>query len=126
VGGLVLRSLPDELGIAFGQTFTRYHAVIVGSLICCLGSLLILVRVREPAERSVRELVEVMWHMREFNPMLAATSIAEYVFTPRGLGKLARYSFRTLRRQTGALGDVGEELMEGGLRVLKPEREKRG
>jgi MFS family permease len=125
MGGLVLRNLPDEFGVVLGQTLTRYHVVIATSLVCCLLTLLILVRVKEPAERSVRELVEVMWHMREFNPMLAATTIAEYVFTPRGLGKLAHFSLRTARRQAGALGDVGEELMEGGLRVLKPERDKR-
>jgi MFS family permease len=121
VGGFVLRSLPDVLNTVGTHTFTRYHAVIVGSLTMCLVCLLILIRVREPAARSLRELVEVMWHMREFNPMLAATSIAEYIFTPRGLGKLARHSVRTFRRQTGAIGDIGEELVEGGLRVLKPE-----
>lgn len=125
VGGLVLRVLPDVIGAVGSQPFTAYHAVIVGSAIMCLACLVILLRVREPASRSVRELVEVMWHMREFNPMLAATTIAEYVFTPRGLGKLAHFSLRTARRQAGVIGDVGEELVERGLRVLKPEREKR-
>ena len=66
-----------------------------------------------------------MWHMREFNPMLAASTVAQYVFTPRGLGRLARSSMRTLRRQTGVIGDVGEELVEEGLRVIKSPREKR-
>lgn len=125
VGGLVLQTLPDVIGAVGSHPFTRYHALIVGSVIMCLACLPILLSVREPAARSVRELVEVMWHMREFNPMIAATTIAEYVFTPRGLGKLARYSYRTWRRQTGVIGDVGEELMEGGLRVLKPERDRR-
>jgi MFS family permease len=119
-GGLVLRHLPERLGTVFGQPFTRYHLVIGGSIALCLLTLLILRAVREPAAKSMRDLVNVMWHMREFNPMLAATTVAEYVFTPRGLSKLARSSLRTLRRHTGVLGDVGEELVESGRRVLKP------
>ena len=118
-GGLVLRLLPENFGTIFGQPFTRYHFVIGGSIAACLVTLLILRAVREPAAKSMRDLVNVMWHMREFNPMLAATSMAEYFFTPRGLGKLARSSLRTWRRHTGVIGDVGEELVEGGKRVLK-------
>jgi hypothetical protein len=67
----------------------------------------------------MRDLVKVMRHMREFNPMIAATTVAEYFFTPRGLGKLARSSIRTLRRHSGVINDVGEELVEGSRRVLK-------
>ncbi len=121
-GGLVLRHLPENLGRVFGQPFTRYHLVIVGSIALCLLTLLILRVVREPAAKSMRDLVNVMWHMREFNPMLAATSMAEYFFTPRGLGKLARSSLRTWKRHTGVIGDVGEELVEGGKRVLRPRK----
>ena len=124
-GGLILRRLPDQLGTFLGQPFTRYHLVIVGSIACCLLTLLILRALREPAAKSLRDLVNVMWHMREFNPMLAASTVAQYVFTPRGLGKLARSSLRTLRRQTGVIGDVGEELVEEGLRVIKSPREKK-
>jgi MFS family permease len=123
-GGFILRTLPEQLGTLAGQPITRYHLAIVGSIICCLLCLLILRAVREPAARSMRDLVNVMWHMREFNPMLAATTVAEYFFTPRGLGKLARSSLRTLRRHTGVIGDVGEELVEGGRRVLKVPPEK--
>ena len=74
----------------------------------------------------MRDLVNVMWHMREFNPMLAATTLAEYVFTPRGLTKLARSSLRTLRRHTGVLSDVGEKVMEGGMRALKSPKPGKG
>jgi MFS family permease len=119
-GGFILRTLPEKLGSIGGLPITRYHAVIVGSIILCLLTLAILGAVREPAARSMRDLVNVMWHMREFNPMLAATSLAEYVFTPRGLGKLARSSLRTWRRHTNVIEDVGEELIEGGKRVLLP------
>jgi MFS family permease len=124
-GGLIVRALPDQLGVLWGQPFTRYHFVIVGSIVLCLLTLFILGAVREPAARSMRDLVNVMWHMREFNPMLAATTVAEYFFTPRGLGKLARSSLRTLRRHTGVIGDVGEELVEGGRRALKPARPRK-
>lgn len=113
VGGIILQRLPKDFGTLFAQPITAYHVLIVSSLLCCLACLLILRRVREPAARSVRELVEVMWHMREFNPMIAATTFAEYVFTPRGLSKLAHFSYRTFRRQTGVITDVGEELFEG-------------
>ena len=125
LGGMVLRRLPENLGTLFGQPFTRYHLVICGSIALCLLTLLILHAVREPAAKSMRDLARVMWHMREFNPMLAATTVAEYVFTPRGLSKLARSSLRTLRRHGGVIGDVGEELVEGGRRVLRAPREKR-
>jgi MFS family permease len=123
-GGLALRMLPNQLGQFAGVPITRYHVVIVGSIVLCLLSLLILRAVREPAARSVRDLVNVMWHMREFNPMLAATTVAEYVFTPRGLGKLARSSLRTLRRHSAVIEDVGEELVEGSRRALKPSKQK--
>jgi MFS family permease len=125
MGGIALRLMPEEFGTILDQPFTRYHVVIVGSIILCLASLLILKNVREPASRDMRDLVNVMWHMREFNPMLAATTVAQYVFTPRGLSKLARSSIRTLRRHTGVIGDVSEELMEGGMRALtKPRNPK--
>ncbi|HTD68408.1 MAG TPA: MFS transporter [Candidatus Limnocylindria bacterium] len=125
LGGVVLRNLPERFGTLFGQPLTRYHLVICGSIALSLLTLLILRSVREPAAKSMRDLVNVMWHMREFNPMLAATTVAEYVFTPRGLGKLARSSLRTLRRHSGVIEDVGEELFEGGRRVLKAPRDKR-
>ncbi len=125
LGGFVLRLLPERMGTLFGQPLTQYHVVIGGSIALSLLTLLILRSVREPAAKSMRDLVNVMWHMREFNPMLAATTVAEYVFTPRGLSKLARSSLRTLRRHSGVIEDVGGELFQGGRRVLKVPREKR-
>jgi MFS family permease len=124
LGGLVLNRLPATAGTLFGHTLTRYHLMIGSTIALCLLTLFILRVVREPAAKSMRDLVNVMWHMREFNPMLAATTLAEYVFTPRGLSKLAQNSLRTLRRHTGVIGDVGEELMEGGIRALKPAKPK--
>jgi MFS family permease len=118
LGGLALRQLPDIVGRPFGHTLTGYHVMIGSSIVLCLLTLLLLRVVREPASKSMRDLVNVMWHMREFNPMLAATTMAEYIFTPRGLSRLARGSLRTLRRHSGVISDVGEELVEGGMRVI--------
>ena len=114
-----MRQLPENMGSLLGHPITRYHIIICSSIVLCLLALLILRVVREPASRSIRDLVNVMWHMREFNPMLAATTVAEYFFTPRGLSKLAHTSLRTLRRHSGVISDVGEELAEEGWRVLK-------
>jgi MFS family permease len=119
LGGFVLRTLPDAPIELLGLPLTRYHLMIVGSIVMCLVTLALLGGVREPAAKSIRDLVNVMWHMREFNPMLAATSMAQYMFTPRGLSQIARESLRTFRRHAGVLGDVGEELMEEGWRTLK-------
>ena len=119
LGGLILNALPADAGNLFGVPLTRYHVLIVGSLALSLLTLHLLQTVREPAARSVRELVLVMRNMREFNPVLGLATLAEYMFTPRGLGRLARGSVRTLRRQTSALSDVGEELMDGGWSAIK-------
>lgn len=119
VGGLILNALPPDAGSLFGQPLTRFHVLIVGSLALCLLTLHLLQTVREPAERSVRELVLVMRKMREFNPMLGAATLAQYMFTPRGLIRLANVSIRTLRRQTNVVSDVGEELVEEGWRAIK-------
>lgn len=119
LGGFILNALPPDAGSLFGQPLTRFHVLIVGSLALCLLTLHLLQTVREPAERSVRELVLVMRKMREFNPMLGAATLAEFMFTPRGLIRLANVSLRTLRRQTNVVSDVGEELVEEGWRAIK-------
>jgi len=119
LGGVLLHSLPEQAGNLFGLPLTRYHVLIVGSLALCLLSLHLLQTVREPAERSVKDLVRVMRNMREFNPVLGVSTLAEYMFTPRGLSRLAHFSVRTLRRQTNVVSDVGEELVEEGWRAVK-------
>lgn len=119
LGGVILKGLPADAGNLLGQPLTRYHVLFVGSLALCLITLHLLQTVREPAERSVRELVLVMRNMREFNPVLGVATIAEFMFTPRGLSRLAHVSLRTLRRQTNVVSDVGEELVEEGWRAIK-------
>jgi MFS family permease len=119
LGGFILNGLPADAGNLFGIPLTRYHVLIVGSLALCLLTLHLLQTVREPAERSVRELVLVMRNMREFNPVLGLATLAEFMFTPRGLSRLAHFSVRTLRRHTSAVSEVGEELVEEGWRAIK-------
>lgn len=119
LGGFILHSLPSDAGNLFGQPLTRYHVLFVGSLALCLITLHLLQSVQEPAERSVKELVKVMRNMREFNPVLGVATLAEYMFTPRGLSKLAHFSVRTLRRQSNVVSDVGEELVEEGWRAIR-------
>jgi len=119
LGGIILHGLPTDAGNLFGQAITRYHVLMVGSLVLCLLSLHLLQFVREPAARSVRELVLVMRNMREFNPILGLSTLAEFMFTPRGLSRLAHVSVRTLRRQGNAMSEIGEELVEGGWRAIK-------
>jgi MFS family permease len=119
LGGFLLHWLPQDAGNLFGQPLTRYHVLIVGSLALCLLSLHLLQTVREPAERSVKELVQVMRNMREFNPILGVATIATFMFTPRGLSRLAHFSVRTLRRQSNVMSDVGEELVEEGWKAIR-------
>jgi MFS family permease len=119
LGGIILNGLPPDAGNLFGTPLTRYHVLIVGSLVLCLLCLHLLQFVREPAARTVRELVMVMRNMREFNPVLGLSTLAEFMLTPRGLSRLAHFSVRTLRRQSNVMSDVGEELVGEGWRAIK-------
>ena len=125
LGGVLLQWLPHDAGSWLGQPLTSYHVVIVGSLLLGLLVLHLLQFVAEPSERPMRELVQEMSRMREFNPILGLGDLAR-VFTPGGLGRLADASMRTLRRQTSAVSDVGGELVEGGLRTIKRPFRARG
>jgi MFS family permease len=94
-GGRLLAWLPRQLGVFLGQPLLSYHLLFAGSLLLCLVSVNLLQGLREPAERPWRDLVRVMGQMREFNPVLGLASLAQYVFTPRGLSRLARRSVRS-------------------------------
>jgi len=119
IGGIILQGLPQEMGTFLGQPVTRYHFLIVGSLVLCLLLLHLLHSLIEPQERPLRELILVMRQMREFNPVLGLATVAQFMFTPQGLGRLAKHSMRAWRRQTSAVTGVGEELVGSGLRALK-------
>ncbi|MDB6131657.1 MAG: transporter [Verrucomicrobiales bacterium] len=118
-GGRLVHLLPASVGTFMGEPLTGYHLLFAGSLILCLFAVHILGALKEPAERPVWELVRVMRNMREFNPVLGAASLAQFMFTPKGLGRLARTSYRSLKRQRQAMSDMGEQLAEGSWKVVK-------
>ena len=119
MGGQILSLLPEQVGTLMGGALTNYHVLFVTSMVLCLLSVHVLQSLREPAERPLRELVRVMRGMHEFNPVLGFATLAEYMFTPRGIQRLIQSSVRTLKRQTQAVSEVGEDLVEGGLRAVK-------
>lgn len=119
IGGKILTLLPDSLGTFLGQPILRFHIVFLASLILCLLTIHVLQLMKEPAERPLGELVRVMRTMREFNPVVGLVSIAQVMFTPRRLSRFAEESLRKIRRRTADLGEVGEELVDYGLRTLK-------
>lgn len=118
-GGWLLSRLPHELGTLLGQPLLGYHALFAGSLLLCLFSLHLLGPMQEPAQRPLRDLVRAMRAMREFNPVLGLSSMAQFVFTPRAIVRFAGDSWRTLRRQTRDVTGVGGDLLEDGLRTVR-------
>jgi MFS family permease len=118
VGGKLLSWLPHTMGTFLSQPALHYHVVFCGSLVLGLVVLHALHLMSEPAERPAGELIKVMGSMREFNPMLGFASLASFLLTPRGLSRFAHQSLRSLKRQGAAVSEVGEDLFEGGLRVL--------
>ena len=119
LGGLILKLLPDALGVFLGQTIRDYHLLIAGSMVGCLLSVHLLDFVREEAAHEPEEVWQTMRRMRPFNPMLTLTSAAQMVLTPGGLMGLTRNSWRQIRRHARILGTVGGEIVEGGKDVLK-------
>ena len=119
LGGYLLTFLPREVGQLFGQSLTRYHVVLVGSLTLCLACVALLRRVREPASSSLRQVVRHMRRSTETNPALLAVSIAQELFGGRGFETLWRESRRTLRKQANVLTDVGEELAHESWKALR-------
>jgi hypothetical protein len=118
-GGWLLRSLPESVGTLLGQPLTRYHVVLVGSLLLCLATLLILRRVIEPEAGSVREMVRHMRSSAELNPLLMFVSLAQQLFGGRAIETFVRESRRALRKQSNVLADVGEELAQESWRALR-------
>ncbi|MBN2369791.1 MAG: MFS transporter [Vicinamibacteria bacterium] len=125
LGGRLLASLPDVLGTLFDQPLTRYHAVLVGSLVMCLATVFILRIVSEPRAGSLREMVRHMSSRTEFNPFLMLAAAFQGLFGGRVFETALREARRTFRRQAGALAGVGQELMEGSWRALRQPFRKR-
>jgi hypothetical protein len=125
LGGRLLTRLPDVLWTFLDQPFTRFHAVLIGSLVFCLATLFILRRVSEPQEGSLREMVRHMGGRAEFNPFLMLAAAYQGLFGGRVFETALREARRTFRRQTGALADVGQELAQSGWRALNQPFRKR-
>jgi hypothetical protein len=119
LGGALLGRLPPETGRVLGRPLTPYHVVLVGSLVLCAATLLLLRRVHEPASGSLREMVRHMTRSVETNPVLLLVSVAQELFGGRAFATVLRQSRRALHRQTNLLGAVGEELAEESLRALR-------
>lgn len=123
LGSLVLRFVPDELGVIAGRRILNYHALFAGSFFACLSLTLLLRRVTEPASGPTTHVWHSMRGMRAFNPLLTITTAAQLLVTPRGLMGMSRRSLHELRRQARTLGDVGEEIVRTGREALgKPQK----
>jgi MFS family permease len=119
LGGALIAILPDQLGTVFGERITDHHLVFTLSFLGCLLSIPFLTAAREPAATEAQQVWRSMWRMRSFNPLLAATTAASFLFTPNGLLSLGKFSIRTLRRQARTLLDIGAEIVEGGQTILQ-------
>ncbi|HWX19087.1 MAG TPA: MFS transporter [Candidatus Binatia bacterium] len=123
LGGQLLRRLPPQIGLLFGQPVSSFHLLFVLSSFGCILATHLAQRVREPAEQPVDSVWREMSTMRTFNPMLSVLAVGELMLTPRGLVALGRRSLRSVRQQVKALEDVGEELVSSGREVLgRPRR----
>lgn len=123
-GGGLLAAFPARAGELFGQPVLNYHLVFAISMAGCLILPLLLRGVREDAELPAIQVWRAMRAMRSFNPLVGMTTAAEFLFTPRGLTGLARQSWRSLRRNIKAVGEVGEDIVEVGKTVARQTAEK--
>jgi len=119
LGGQFVSHLPRDLGQWQEQPMTRFHLLFALSALSCLGATLLAMRVREPAERPAESVWRAMRGMRTFNPMLSLQSVGELMLTPRGLVALGRRSMHSARQQVRAIGDVGEEIVEGSTDAVR-------
>jgi Na+/melibiose symporter-like transporter len=119
LGGVILGLVPDELGTFLGQTIRDYHVLILSSMVGCLLSTHLLDFVREESAHPPEEVWRTMRRMQPFNPMLTLTSAAQLVLTPGGLIGLTQRSLRQFRRQVKAIGEVGEELVDGTTEAIR-------
>lgn len=118
IGGVLIAILPDQLGVVGEQVITDHHLLFTISFLGCLLTLPLLTAAREPAATEPQQVWRSMWRMRSFNPLLAASTAASFLFTPSGLLSLGKYSVRTLRRHARNLLDVGAEIVEGGQTIF--------
>lgn len=119
LGSLLLRWIPDNLGVFLGQPIHDFHIVFAGSMIGCLLSTHLIDFIREEEAHPPEAVWRTMRRMRPFNPLLTLSTTAGMLLTPGGLLGLTRLSVRQLRRHARAIGSVGEELVEGTADVIR-------
>jgi MFS family permease len=119
LGGMLLAVTPQRLGTLMGQPLLDYHLLFLASFLGCLASLPFLTSVQEPASDKVQTVWRSMWRMRSFNPLLAVTNAAGFLFTPRGMLSMGKYSLQSLRREARRVLNVGTELLVGGQKLVK-------
>jgi MFS family permease len=119
LGGALIGILPRHLGTVFGEPVMSFHFLFILSFLGCLLSLPLLTAAHEPSAQEVHSVWNSMLRMRSFNPLLALTSSAGFLFTPRGILSLGRYSIRTLRREVKKVIGVGSEIVAGGQTLIK-------
>jgi MFS family permease len=120
LGGQILSHWKSWELHMLGFRFTGYHLLIAAQLVPALLSFVLLTRMREPAERHVNEVTGAMRNMREFNPILAFGYIIQRVFTPAGLKGVTHTSWRALAETRKLAREVGEDLAEDALKLVKP------
>jgi MFS family permease len=118
LGGVMLKFMPVQIGLVFGQPVLSFHLLFVLSALGCALATLLTRRVHQPAEQPAVSVWREMTTMRTFNPMLSILAAGELMLTPRGLFALGRRSLRSVRQQVKALEDVGEEIVQGGREAL--------
>jgi hypothetical protein len=121
VGGWLLEKwVVSVRWMVMGHEITGYHLLIMTSLIPTLLSFALLLRLREPAERSVNEVIGAMRVMREFNPFLGFWFFIQRVFTPSGLKDVAQRGGRVISETRKAVREVGEDFEEDAAKWVKP------
>jgi MFS family permease len=124
LGGWLLEMWKDSSWEVLGQTFTEYHLLFAIQLTTSIASFALLLRLKEPAERRVSEVIGAMRNMREFNPILGFGFMLQRVFTPRGLLDVAKTGARALHETRKVAREIGEDLVEEAEKLVKPPQDK--
>ena len=119
LSGRLLGWMPEQIGELFGQPILKFHLLFVLSALGCLLSVSLSGRIRESAAQPVEELWREMKSMPSLNPILTIWALGGVLLTPSSLLTHGRNSLRTVRRQVKVLGEVGEEIMDGGKEVIR-------
>ena len=119
LGGRLLGWMPEQMGELFGQPILKFHLLFVLSALGCLLSVSLSTRIRETTAQPVEELWREIRSLPSLNPILTIWGLGGVLLTPSRLITHGRNSFRTVRRQVKVLGEVGEEIIDGGKEAIR-------